>query len=670
METLKLKGNSEPTIRKKLIIWFLAVGLIPLGLVSALLYSLNSNEMVKKEQEGLQALVNSTAQGMGQWLDKRSSEVQLIAKTEAIKSLVLEEQLTLMDTMKEQSGVYETVVFTAPDGVVQAHTTKENIGVMNLGDRDYFKNGMNGESTISNVLTSKSTGNRIIVAASPVIGNNGETMGVLSATINFEQLIDDFLNNTDNMGAFPILVDNQDILQVYPIKEVIGKNINEAELNADTKDLLVKGKTEAGNSIVTENGEEYVLAYTPIDIAGYSLSFNTPMDTILAAADKTRDFTLLVTGLSVIGILIIAWFVAGRISRPIQHVTEHIQRIAGGDLTGDELQVKTNDEIGRLTESMNKMSLNLKNLIHRVRSNADYVASYAGELTASADQTSKATENITASIQQVSSGAEQQNERVAESVLALEEVSFGIQQMAESSSRISETSSVTIQKAQSGGESVKKTVDQMNSILTSVLTSDQTIRTLDERSKEIGKIIEVINGIAEQTNLLALNAAIEAARAGEQGKGFAVVADEVRKLAEESRRSSSQIGQLITAIQQDMTSSIDGMAHVTREVKEGLAIAGDTERNFNEIIESTKQVTDQIDSMAATAEQISAGSQQVTASFTTIAAITKETTENTHEVASAAEEQLASMEEITSSAHSLSRMAEELQKVVQQFKVS
>jgi methyl-accepting chemotaxis protein len=540
---------------------------------------------------------------------------------------------------------------------------------MNLADRDYFQKGLKGETSISNVITSKATGNRIVVVAAPVKGDDGKILGVMSASINFENLINQFLGESLDQTIIPNLVDNQNILQVHPTKEWIGKGIEETEISAEVKDVINKGKSMSGYALVKDQGKEYVAAYTPIEISGYVLYLKTPMDTVLSATDGIKKATLLLVLISTVLIVLVAWFTSQKMSLPVKRLTEHVKEIANGNLTLDTLEVTAKDEIGQLTESINTMSTSLKDLIKEVNISSEQVAAHAEELSAGAEESKITTEHITSSIQQVSSGAETQSDRVAESFTAIEEVAIGISKIADSSSSISDVSSATIQKAEIGGESVQKTVAQMKSIQSSVHTSHTTIKSLDERSKQIGSIVEVITGIAEQTNLLALNAAIEAARAGEQGKGFAVVAAEVRKLAEESKKSSDQIRKLIVEIQQDMVKSLQGMDKVTNDVDDGIILADATESNFKEIIESTQLVAEQIDDMAATAQQISAATSQVAVSFASIADITKETTASTQEVASASEEQLGSMEEITSSSQSLSQMALDLRDMIKKFKI-
>ncbi|MEH7388479.1 methyl-accepting chemotaxis protein [Bacillus sp. JJ1521] len=378
-------------------------------------------------------------------------------------------------------------------------------------------------------------------------------------------------------------------------------------------------------------------------------------------------FLIVLAVVIVLSTLVVIMF-SLKIKKRLKSVSNSLELAGNGDFTAEILD-NSGDELGDLSRSYNLMTTNLKNMMNEVIIASEQVASSSEELTASAEQTSKATETITESIQQVASGAEHSTASVQESASSLDEVATQVQSIAENASFISEVSSQATQKAKEGEEFVDKTVKQINSISLSVTESGEVLKSLDKRSKEIGDISGVISEIAEQTNLLALNAAIEAARAGEHGKGFAVVADEVRKLAEQSRQSSSQISKLIFDIQQDMIQSNKSIEQVTYDVKDGLDIVQKTEENFNEILTYMEKLADQINDMAATTEEVTASIQEISSTVTEISHVSNETSMHSQNVAASAEEQLASMEDISASANALSTLAEELQNTVSRFKV-
>ncbi|MNJ56966.1 Methyl-accepting chemotaxis protein McpA [compost metagenome] len=209
----------------------------------------------------------------------------------------------------------------------------------------------------------------------------------------------------------------------------------------------------------------------------------------------------------------------------------------------------------------------------------------------------------------------------------------------------------------------------MNSVQESITSLSELMAGLGERSAQIGTITEVINGIAGQTNLLALNAAIEAARAGEHGRGFAVVADEVRKLAEESSASAQQITGLVQLIQQDTRHAVEAVKANGVETQSGMEIVTNAGYVFKEILNAVNKVAGEIQEVSAGAEQIAASSDEVVKFMEQISTISEAASGGTHNVSAATEEQLASMEEIASSAASLSKMAEQLQEQVNKFKV-
>ncbi|MFF3102651.1 methyl-accepting chemotaxis protein [Viridibacillus arvi] len=386
-------------------------------------------------------------------------------------------------------------------------------------------------------------------------------------------------------------------------------------------------------------------------------------------ASKVAITTGIIGGLAVIIGIIAAYFFSRRLTKPVIQISHELNRTASGDFSRDDVKVTTNDEIGLLTNDFNTMKSTMKELLSQINQSTEHVAASSEQLTAIADETSKATEEITNSIQLIANGSEESTNSLQESSQSLEEVTLAIQNLAENASEISEASTMITVQAQQGNLYVEQTVQQINSINQKVNESGDVLRLLDSSSNEIGEISKVITDIADQTNLLALNAAIEAARAGEHGKGFAVVAEEVRKLAEQSQRSSKQISNLIKDIQLNMSRSTESMNHVKVEVQDGLNIVSKTDTSFKEIVGELEIMKEKVTDMAATVEEMSASAQEVAATVVNNSHATKEASEHSQRVAATTEEQLAAMQEVSSSTKSLSNLAVELQDLVNKFKM-
>lgn len=399
-------------------------------------------------------------------------------------------------------------------------------------------------------------------------------------------------------------------------------------------------------------------------------------DNALAASDvanqeSNRSMFLIIAFLigGVIVGLSIAYLTSRMISKPLKFVTENVKEVAKGNLTMDPIKIKNKDEIGDLAEAFNEMGTSLANLIRQVTVTSETVAASSEQLLASSEQTTKATEQITISIQEVAAGSEHQVQSAVNGNQSMQEISKGMEQVAGAIQIVSDLSLTTNEKAEAGNVVVSETVTQMNTVQEQVSKIADNIQVLGTRSKEIGKIVDLISQVSEQTNLLALNAAIEAARAGEHGKGFAVVADEVRKLAVESNNATDNIRALIGQIQKEINEVTLSMEEGKKSVKSGIDKVNETGVSFHEITDMISSISTQAQEVSAIVEEVNASTEEMVQKMSEITTISQQAAGNSQQVAASAEEQNASMEEISASAHTLSSMAQELQENVSKFKV-
>ncbi len=454
-------------------------------------------------------------------------------------------------------------------------------------------------------------------------------------------------------GDYYFIIDSHPKMIMHPIKpELDGKDLTESK-DPKGKQLfveMVKVTKEKGDGFVDymwpKPGKQdpilkisYVKVYKPW---GWIVGTGIYVEDVTAAISKLRWTIIAAIVILSLIILAIAYGVGKIIVRPLKQSNEAIRQIAegGGDLT-KRLDVRSKDEIGKVSENVNKMIDAYSDMIKNIISSSNKVVMTVDSLRDGANKSAE--------------GAKNQASQASHIATAAEEMTQTITDIAKNASIASETSEKAMETATKGKEVADGAVSSVGRVYTSTVELASMIDKLNNRANEIGDIVTVIKDIADQTNLLALNAAIEAARAGEQGRGFAVVADEVRKLAERTIKATAEISGKISAVQTESEQTMKSMGDASSEVTKATEYIRQVGEILNYIVEKVHKVRDQITQIATAVDEQSAASEEVANNIERTSAISREMEAMSEEV----------MNEVTG----LLQIAEELRSSTAGFKV-
>ncbi len=384
-------------------------------------------------------------------------------------------------------------------------------------------------------------------------------------------------------------------------------------------------------------------------------------------ANLSRSILFSLIGLGLIAVLVFM-LLRKMLTVPVGILIDATMPLSAGDLT-QKFNVKTQDELGRLSDAFNKIVSSMHAIVSQVRNSADRVASSAEEMSSSTQEMNATTQEVSSAIQKVSKGATIQAERLQETFETLDKTAVSIKQIVMDAQAANQAVGDTNAQAEASKVQAKETVSKIEGLANTVSDTSKAIRALGEMSQQIGEITVTITSIADQTNLLALNAAIEAARAGEAGRGFAVVAEEVRKLAEGSAEAVRKIGGLIRSIQSETNRAVNAIEISSKEVREGMAEVAKISEVLSEISKGAQSSYKLTNGIAEAGQKRIVELERVVKAVNEVTDIAKESASSVQEAFSSTEEQTASMEEMSASAQEFARLAMDLKEVVGKFKL-
>lgn len=650
-------------LRTRLLSIFLAVSLIPLMVFSAVsvtafitksgkdTYQLNESKLKIAEAE-----IN--------WLIEESFNLlNTISSQPSVRNF---DVTNIKKILRKASEINSDIVIALAnikgDQVIKSNDDE----LANVGDREYFQQVINGnERYVSNVLSEKITEKLMVVLSIPARDLADKIVGILQANI-YLSVIGDLVADLSEDGSTVYVLSGDGKVMAHPNAEYMQNREDFSAL-----DFVKAGLRGENASLRSQNitGEKVIVSSSLNEMTGWLIVVETPVSIAMQSAYRLLNISIILFICAVIVVVICGSFFSRSISRPLVKISSVMKSVAGGDLKDFYLNIKSKDEIGQLYNSVKIMTQNLRDLVGNIQTVSTSLASQSQQLFKATDETTQSLTQVVTTIGEMAQGNSDQAMMIQGTTDAINKVNNIVSNATIKTEGAAGKAKESLDLAVAGRKAIERQsqkIEENNRYTNSV---GESIQELAAMADEIHNIIGVINGIAEQTNLLSLNASIEAARAGEAGRGFAVVADEIRKLAEQSGKSTKKIEDIVRSINGKIEETVGNMMQVKESVLAMEASVSDTNESFDRIFDSITELAQIVREVNTAFVEISNQTREVADQATNISAVVEEASASMQEISASSEEQLASMETIAQSSGQLENMARELLTQVGKFKV-
>ncbi|NLP33948.1 MAG: methyl-accepting chemotaxis protein [Clostridiales bacterium] len=654
------------SIRTKIIIMLILISIIPV-LFIGIIFALQSENILKRK---LEATSTQTIQEVGRGLDNyfgaMSNMVNILSKDSNIIAADTPESFEFAKGLI--ANVYDTDdavlnVFVGTDkGLFYMHPEVE-LTDFDHKSRQWYKNSIAqpGKVIFSNPYEDFGTGDTVISLTSAIVDKD-KVIGVAGVDISLDTLADQLKDIVVGDTGYIYIADQNGAIITHPKLDYIGDNVG--KLNSSWSEI---SRNKEGFTAYEHEGEKLFGSYMTSDLTNWKIIAAMNLTELTKDMSTVKNTLVLLTIL----IVIIAIIASALFTRPIYNnmkaLVDGFNKVDTGDLTA-KVTIKSKDEFSMLADQFNEMVENMSRIIKNVGISSTNVLDSAIELANMAEETNASTIEVSRAVEEVAHGAAEQAEYSAEGASSVTDLSERLNQIEDETNSIELLTQDTNQLISQGLGRVKELIQKSNYTEASTEQVSGFVLEMSQSMERITAISNTIDMITEQTNLLSLNASIEAARSGEAGRGFAVVANEIRKLAEQSKASTVEINDTIEEIQQKTDLSVKAMNQTKDTVKEQAAVVDQTQKVFQEIMNAVSNLTTSVAEIKNYAQDIAQKKDHIVEQIENVSAVSEETASASEEVTASTEQIAATMDEISKYATNLNNLAEELKGKVNQFK--
>lgn len=613
--------------------------------------------------------------------EKIESTIRLIEifgyDTEVIRALTSNKKdSSIIDsftkTVNNNSDLITLISLIDRNGIVLLSDDLNKIEGIDLSERQYLKDAIASKKTsVSEIIVSKADGSYSVAICMPVYNNN-VYVGSIVSTVKFDmiaKLVDD-IKVGENGYAYIIDIKGDDagLVVDHPDDAMINKNLYDLGVPelADLADDMQVNKT--GDSYYVYKGVEKFVSYSQIG-SNWTLAITANVDEITATSNEILKITILVIVIVILLSLILGYFTVNKlVIKPIRNLQISMKNAGEGDLT-QKVNIKTKDELEILGQSYNQMIENQKNIILDISHVSQDMSAAAEELTASAEEVNESAEDVSSNIQDMMHNIMTENDAMMEVQSQINMMNTSTEQSNQLITDSKKACVRSLEVAQEGRSGVTTSVSSIKNISEATQEVMSAFTELNEHAKEVTGISAIIGAIADQINLLALNASIEAARAGEAGRGFTVVAEEVRKLAEQTSQESYNISNVLNTIIlliQEVNKSVE---RAKNHVDSGSTTINQLDGKFLDIIDSFDALNAYIDTLSEISDGQVNIADEIKAAIDSVSDVNQNNTSRAQEISATAEEQAAITENLSRASEETSNMADQLNRMIDKFKL-